>query len=112
MHVRQTTIRQTWIILHLNEKTMYIRTFLFQTISIEVGSNGREMYGQKVDKLMFNVGYTKVVNLCCGDHPLDNIYVRNDFRSAIFDGDWKPKILRNSIVRKLRRTKKKYIHFI
>ena len=67
------------------------------------------MYGQEIDKLMYNVGYTKVVNLCCGDHPLDNIYVRNDFRSVTFGGDRKPKTLRNSTVRKLTTSQKKYI---
>ena len=66
------------------------------------------MYGQKIDELMLNVGYTKVVNLCCDEHPLDNIFVRKDFRSAIFDGNRNPKILRDLIVRKLTNTKKKY----
>ena len=50
---------------------------------------------------MANVGYTKVVNLCCAVLPLDNIYVRNDLRSNVFEGDGKPKLLRNIVVRKI-----------
>ena len=48
-------------------------------LSIEVGDNGRDPDG--VDNLMKSVGYTKVVDLLGG---LDNIYVRNDFRSPVF----------------------------
>ena len=44
---------------------------------------------------MVHVGYTKVVDLCCGAHALDNIYVRNDFRSLVFEGVGKPRLLSN-----------------
>ena len=61
---------------------------------------------------MLSVGYTKIVNLCCGAHPLDNIYVRNDFQSSTFvedGGDRSPKLLGNVMVRTLTKTRKKYI---
>ena len=53
-------------------------------MSIEVGNNGRKGYGDKVDKVMRGAGYTKVLDKCCDKWELDNIYVRNDFRSSFF----------------------------
>ena len=74
---------------------------MFQTLSVEVGDNGREEYEKNVDEFMEQVGYTKVVNLCCSAHALDNIYVRNDFRSLVFEGGGNPRLLNNMVVRKL-----------
>ena len=42
---------------------------------------------------MAAAGYTKVLNLCCDKWELDNIYVRNDFKSSFFKGDGKPRLI-------------------
>ena len=64
-----------------------------QIFSIEVGHNGRDKYGEQVDNVMAAAGYTKVLNLCCDKWGLDNIYVRNDFKSSFFKGDGKPRLI-------------------
>ena len=63
--------------------------------SIEVVGNGREAYGEKVDKVMLAAGYTKILNLCCDEIKLDNVYVRNDFRSPLFKYDGRPRLMQS-----------------
>ena len=58
-----------------------------------MGNNGREGYGDKVDQVMFDAGYTKVLDKCCDKWELDNIYVRNDFRSSFFGKNKKPRLM-------------------
>jgi len=66
-------------------------------LSIEVGNNGRENYGEKVDKLMIQAGYTKVLDMCCDKWELDNVYVRNDYRSSLdrWKDDGKPRLIKD-----------------
>ena len=33
---------------------------------------------------MENAGYVKALNMCCDDLPLDNVYIRKNFRSPYF----------------------------
>ena len=68
---------------------------VLQIMSIEVGGNGRERYGDKVDAVMVNAGYTKILNLCCDKWKLDNVYARNDFRSSLFKYDGKPRLMKS-----------------
>ena len=75
-------------------------------MSIEVGDiNGvfgigrdNEVFGSHADnitKVMESAGYTKVLDHCCGTNRIDNVYVRNDFRSSVFKYDGKPRLMRD-----------------
>ena len=66
----------------------------FQVIAIEVGatmdaSTWKPGF-QKIDILLKSVNYTKVHHMVRG---LDNIYVRNDLRSAYFGINGNPKLM-------------------
>lgn len=60
--------------------------------SIEVEANGRDRYGEKVDEVMIAAGYTKILDKL---ENLDNVYVRNDFRSPLFKYDGKPRLMKS-----------------
>ena len=62
-------------------------------MSVEVGNNGRERYAEKVDKVMYGAGFTKVLDKCCDKWELDNVYVRNDLRSSFFGKYEKPRLM-------------------
>ena len=67
---------------------------LLQVIAIEAGAgmggNRWKPGFEEIDSLLESVNYTKVHHLVQG---LDNIYVRNDLRSAYFGADKKPKLI-------------------
>ena len=71
-------------------------------MSIEVGDKngvftiGRDngvlgSHANNITKVMESARYTKVLDHCCGDN-VDNVYVRNEFRSSVFKYDGKFKI--------------------
>ena len=75
-------------------------------MSIEVGDRdgvytlGRDngvlgSHANNITKVMVSAGYTEVLDHCCGAQPIDNVYVRNDFRSSVFKHDGKPRLMRD-----------------
>ena len=48
---------------------------------------------------MIESGYTKVLDQCCEDMKLDNVYVRNDLRSPLFKHDGKPRLMKDKFIK-------------